>query len=137
MTNGKNINVLIVDDDEDMCIELQDILLVSKYSVDFATNGGKGLDLLNAKKYDLMLLDLKMVGIDGYDVLENVKTQYPDLKVIVMTGCILEKDIVCDDVKKILHDSEKEDILKMADFILHKPYDVEVLLAKIKELTAK
>jgi len=137
MKDVKHLNILIIDDDEDMCKELRDILSVNKYNVDIASNGGQGLDLLNRKKYNLMLLDLKMVGINGYDVLENVKTQFPDLKVIVVTGCVLNGDKVTEEIKPMVYNPQKTEILKMADFVIHKPYDVEFLLAKIKEILAR
>ncbi|TAK12490.1 MAG: response regulator transcription factor [Anaerolineae bacterium] len=78
--------ILIVDDEETARKSLLDILRLEGYQVAAAADGAKALQLLSEEPFDLMLLDLKMPGMSGLDVLDQARTAAPDTKVIMLTA---------------------------------------------------
>jgi two-component system OmpR family response regulator len=78
--------VLLVDDEEDFRETLQKRLRNRKLQVDTAENGYKALELLQAKDFDVIVLDVKMPGLDGIDTLKEIKIKKPDVEVIMLTG---------------------------------------------------
>lgn len=82
----KNIKLLLVDDEQDFVETLAERLRLRELGPDVALNGEAALSIVNDSIPDVMLLDLMMPGIDGWEVLERVKTQYPEVQVIVVTG---------------------------------------------------
>lgn len=80
--------VLIVDDDEEICDALADLLRDEGYLVEVAANGGKALDALASMPMDAILLDLSMPVMNGYEFLEH-RAADPELAktpVIVMSA---------------------------------------------------
>jgi len=78
--------ILIIDDEEivrDSCIH---ILAKNNYEIVTAKNGTEGLELLQEFKPDLALVDLKMPGLSGYEVLEKIRAYDPTIVTIVITG---------------------------------------------------
>ncbi|MCK4994404.1 MAG: diguanylate cyclase [Candidatus Omnitrophica bacterium] len=77
MNNEQNIavrdNILIVDDEEKDVEFLRRILQQENYDITIAENGKKALALLNEKKFDLVILDIILPDIDGYDVCKKIK----------------------------------------------------------------
>ncbi|MCK4311862.1 MAG: sigma-54-dependent Fis family transcriptional regulator [Candidatus Cloacimonetes bacterium] len=82
----KLTNILVIDDDKHMRDACCQILVKDHYGVSEAEDGHKGLELLKKKFYDIIILDLKMPGISGMNVLKKIKENYPDTVVIVITG---------------------------------------------------
>jgi len=78
--------ILIVDDEEVARISLSDILRLEGFTVQAAGSGEEAVNILQQEDFDVMLLDLRMPGMGGLDVLENVIDHLPDLQVIVMTA---------------------------------------------------
>ena len=78
--------VLVVDDEQDIRDACERILSRVGYQVQKASRGDEALDILNKESVDIMLLDLKMPGMDGLEVLERVRKQNTDIQVIVITG---------------------------------------------------
>ena len=78
--------VLVVDDEQDIRDASERILSRVGYQVQKASRGDEALDILNKKSVDIMLLDLKMPGMDGLDVLERIRKQNTKIQVIVITG---------------------------------------------------
>jgi DNA-binding response OmpR family regulator len=78
--------VLIVDDEKAVRESLKDVLELEEYNVNVAETGETALEMLNEFEYDLVLLDLKMPGISGVDVMHQAKRIYPNTKVIILTG---------------------------------------------------
>src|SRR5450755_2500750 len=62
---SKDASILVVDDEEDTCRNLSDILTDLGYHVDTAHDGPAALEMVRHKRYDVALLDLKMPGMDG------------------------------------------------------------------------
>lgn len=78
--------MLVVDDEESLSSMLSRVLSKAGYQVVLARNGMEGLQLLQEQSFDLVFLDMVMPGLDGAQVLREVKRHWPDLPVIVMTG---------------------------------------------------
>ena len=75
--NGKGPELLVVDDIEDNRVLLTRRLAREGYTnLTTATNGREALDLLRAKPFDLILLDIMMPDMNGYEVLENMKADW-------------------------------------------------------------
>lgn len=79
-------NILVVDDEEVMRDGCKRILSKRGWGVTLARDGQEGLDCLKKNHFDIMLLDLKMPGLSGIEVLEEVKRIDPEMLVIVITG---------------------------------------------------
>ncbi len=88
----KNIKLLLVDDEQDFVETLAERLRLRELGPDVALNGEAALSIVNDTVPDVMLLDLMMPGIDGWEVLDRVKGQYPDVQVIIVTGHGSEAD---------------------------------------------
>ena len=125
------IRILMIDDDADMCDEMTDILESDDFDVTAVCDPLKGLQLAQQNDFDLLLLDLKMPGINGYDILRRVKAMDADMKVMVITGSPLKKI-----PGRELSPEEKNEnkILELADEIVVKSSDIDLILEKIKKL---
>lgn len=78
--------ILIIDDEELVRESLGEILRLEGYTVEAAESGEVALQRLEEEPFDLLLLDLKMPGIDGVEVMHTVFKNYQDTKVILLTG---------------------------------------------------
>lgn len=78
--------VLIIDDERSIRTALRDILEIENFNVDDAEDGKAGLEMLNKKKYDLVLCDIKMPRMDGIEVLEKILEREDDIPVIMISG---------------------------------------------------
>ena len=79
--------ILIVDDERTVRDSLEMVLSYENYEVIKAANGREALALLTGEQaIDLALLDIKMPGIDGLEVLEKMKTNFPDIEVVMISG---------------------------------------------------
>ena len=81
-----NKKILIVDDDEEICLELKEILEDEGYSTSYVLDGIKGFEKIKENNYDLIIQDLKLPGIDGIELLRRIKEYNKNQKVIVLTG---------------------------------------------------
>jgi two-component system, NtrC family, nitrogen regulation response regulator NtrX len=77
--------ILVIDDDRSIRNTLKDILEHESYKVDDAENGIEGLKLVNSKKYDMILLDIKMPGMDGIETLEHIM-KVSETPVVMISG---------------------------------------------------
>lgn len=78
--------LLIVDDERNYLIVLEDLLSEEGYEVVTAETAPKALEILQSQELDLVITDMKMPGMDGMALLDNIHTQHPDLPVIMMTA---------------------------------------------------
>jgi DNA-binding NtrC family response regulator len=78
--------VLVVDDEQAVRESIRMILEYEKYSVKFAKDGRTALETLRSDPADLVLLDIKMPGMDGLEVLQEIRRQWPVLPVIMISG---------------------------------------------------
>jgi len=127
--------ILIVDDEKNIRLTLLRALESFGADLDTAVNGEEALAKLREKEFSLIMLDLRMPGIDGMDVLRKVRELRPDIKVIILTafgtveraveaiqlGAVdfLQKPFVPNEIREIVTrvmDREAIDAQKAADF---------------------
>jgi DNA-binding response OmpR family regulator len=120
----KEIKVLLVDDEEQFVKTMAERIQMRDFGPKVALNGEQALKLVEDQVPDVMVLDLKMPGIDGMEVLRRLRKAYPEVQVIILTGHGTEKD-------------EKEARKLGAYAYLQKPVDIEKLVDKIKEAYRK
>ena len=114
------IKLLIVDDEEEFLESIAKRLEMRDFDVTTASNGAQAVEITRNEKFDLALLDLKMPGMDGRQVLEILKNEHKYLEVIILTG----------------HGSVDSaiDCTKLGAFgYLPKPYELEKLLDTLKD----
>lgn len=78
--------VLVIDDEERIQKACQRLLVQEGCQVELAGNGIQGLEMIEKKHFDIVLLDLMMPGISGMQVLSDVKSRHPDTVIIIITG---------------------------------------------------
>jgi DNA-binding response OmpR family regulator len=78
--------ILLVDDDELQRITLAEILRMEGYEIQTVNSGEDAVSALQTQLFDVMVLDLKMPGIGGIEVLRNIVDKLPDLSVIILTA---------------------------------------------------
>ena len=82
----RNFSVLIVDDEDDFRSTLIKRLTKRKVNAAGVDSGMKALDFLEAEARDIVVLDVKMPGMDGIETLTRIKQKYPLTEVIMLTG---------------------------------------------------
>ena len=116
--------ILVVDDEEALRTVLSSELKGEGYDVDTAADGDEAISVVQNKKFDLLLLDIKMPKVDGFEVFKFVKKSFPSIKVIMLTGFA--------DLKNAI-ESKK---LGAEDFV-SKPYDLVDLLTTIERVLSE
>ena len=124
--------LLLIDDDEELCAELTEVLGAEGYEVDTAFDGLRGLQYLKSRQYHIIILDLKLPGLNGYEVLESFRKIAKPAKVLVLSGKPLGEPLLKE--AGILR-GEEEKVLNMADAVMNKPFMVKEFLQQIKTLT--
>jgi DNA-binding NtrC family response regulator len=79
-------DILIVDDEEVVRLAYARTLASARCNVEMAWNGKNALDAMERHSFDVVLLDLRMPGMDGITVLKTMKQKWPESEVIVITG---------------------------------------------------
>lgn len=82
----KNIVILVIDDEESMRDSCSQIIVKEGFQVETAEDGSSGLKKIKEIKPDLVLIDLKMPGINGFEILEKLKEVDPNIIPVVITG---------------------------------------------------
>ena len=115
--------ILIVDDEPSIVIPIQFLMEQQGYSVLVAENGEDALDVIYKYKPDLILLDIMLPRIDGYEVCEIVRLNpdYRDIKIIFLTAKGREVEIA-------------KGLALGADAYITKPFSNTELVAKVKAL---
>lgn len=121
----KEIKVLLVDDEEDFVRTLAERLELrgEQLGSDIALDGETALRTVEKGIPDVMVLDLRMPGIDGLEVLKRTKEKYPHVQVIILTGHGSDKD------------EEEARRLGAYDY-LQKPVAIDKLVESIKKAFA-
>ena len=86
------LKVLIVDDDAGVCQSLKDLLVAEGCCVETAESGVHGLEWLQRQSFDLVLSDVVMPDMDGYELYQAIKRETPALPVVLMTAFNYDKD---------------------------------------------
>ena len=116
-----NKRLLIVDDDKQIRELLSFDIAQSGYIVDCATDGQEGLKKALENNYDLILLDVMMPKINGYDVCKNIRIAKPDVPILMLTA------------KGTIED-KTEGFDCGADDYLIKPFEIQEVLLRIRAL---
>jgi len=112
--------ILVIDDEEIVRISCKKCLIPEGIDVDVAANAREGITLTQTNRYDLVLTDLKMPGIDGMDFLVEMKRNQPDAKVIMITGYSTVEHAV--------------KALKLGAYnYIEKPFTPDTLIAAVRE----
>jgi DNA-binding response OmpR family regulator len=114
----KPVRILVVDDDHDLLEMIQEALEIEGYNVTLSDNGREALERLTQDKPDLVLLDIKLPGTDGYQVLQQIRAT-STVPVIMLTA-VQEPHSV----------SRSLDL--GADDYVRKPFSVQELMAHIR-----
>lgn len=86
MEQHDKISILILDDEKQFTEELVGFFKDSDYEAFEANNVGDGRRILNEKKIDLLILDVRLPGVSGLDILKEVKEQHPSMEVIIISA---------------------------------------------------
>jgi len=129
-------SVLVVDDDLIECRSLSEFLKLDGYQVDSATSGHEALDKLKKASFDIVLTDVNMPEITGFDLLNEVNKNYPSTVVILITGYgqiegavraikegaydYITKPLIDDGVKMIINRALEQQQLKKENIQLKK-----------------
>ncbi len=118
------IKILLVDDEAEFVKTLTERIRIRGLDADFAFSGEAALTMLTDSLPDVMVLDLKMPGMEGLEVLRLVRRQYPKLPVLILTG----------------HGSERDEVearrIGAFDY-LQKPMDIDTLIERIRHAVAQ
>ena len=118
------IKVLLVDDEEDLSLVLAERLEMRGFDAKGVISSEEALNLIKEYEFDVMVIDVKMPGIGGVDLMRRVKHQYPKTQVILFTG----------------HGSSKEGELGISegafDYLI-KPIKIEDLIEKIEKAVGR
>ena len=118
--NGSE-TILVVDDEPSLIKLTSNILHIHGYKIFAAENGRQALEILDNENIDLMLSDVIMPEMDGYELAEIVQKKYPQMKIQMASG--FSDDRHENMVDKSLHEN-----------MLHKPYHSTTLLKRLREL---
>ena len=114
---GPHVRVMVVEDSEDIRTLLEELLEAEGYSLVFATNGEEGLETAQRERPDLILMDLSLPGMDGWETVYRLR-QLPEFKatpVIALTAHATRKD-------------EERALAAGCTGYVSKPFDMEKLL---------
>ncbi|MHC1700903.1 MAG: response regulator [Humidesulfovibrio sp.] len=116
---SKKIKLLLVDDEENFINTLAERMQMRDMGSDVAHDGETALEMVKDEAPDVMVLDLRMPGIDGVEVLRKVKKAHPHVQVIILTGHGSEQD--------------QELCMQLGAYEYHKkPVDIDRLVKSIK-----
>ena len=116
----KKIKLLLVDDEENFVITLAERLKMRDVPSRVVYSGEEALEAVQADAPDVVVLDLRMPGIDGMEVLRKVRKSNPEVRVVILTG----------------HGNEaiEEEVKKLGAFHYHKkPVEIDELLGTVKK----
>ena len=112
-------HVLVVDDDDELRTTLAEQLLGEGYTITLAEDGERAINTIKEKNVDVAVVDVKMPKVNGFEVLEFVKKNYPKVKVIMLTAYA--------DIRNVNKCKELG-----ADDVIEKPYDIGDLFDSIR-----
>jgi len=115
------MRILIVEDEPDLLRSIAQALREEGYAVDTAGSGPQGLTLARDHKPDLVILDVMLPGLDGYEVLRRLRSADEDVPVLMLTA----RDDAADEVKGLDEGAD--------DYVI-KPFTFDVLAARVKAL---
>jgi two-component system response regulator (stage 0 sporulation protein F) len=115
-----NEKILIVDDQYGIRILLNEVFQKAGYQTFQAANGFQALEIVDKHKPDLVLLDMKIPGMDGIEILKRMRVVEPDIRVIIMTA-YGELDMI----------QEAKDLGALTHFA--KPFDIDEIRDAVRK----
>jgi DNA-binding NtrC family response regulator len=115
-----NLRVLLIDDEEELVATMKERLEMRGIAAEAVTTGSEGLECFRNAPFDVVVVDLKMPGLGGTEVVEQMRAERPQVKVLLITG----------------HGSghgELDELANRGYTILLKPFRIERLIAMICE----
>jgi len=116
----KKASILVIEDEEDVRYLLRDILTDAGHNVEVAKDGSEGIEIFKKKKFDLVLTDLGMPRMSGWEVAEKVKSINEKVSVALITGWNVALD-----------SSEMND--SGINLVIQKPFKMEQVLSLVQE----
>src|SRR5438132_14253909 len=117
-------SILIVDDDSGAIETLTDIFAAKQYRVGTASSGDEAVGLVRRSRYDAVLMDILMPGLNGVEAMKAMKAARPDIDVIMMTAFTR-------------HQLVEEARRATALAVLAKPLDLDQVLALVDDATRR
>jgi PAS domain S-box-containing protein len=118
---GPAHRILVLDDEENICEILKEFLSRDGHEVVTAGEGESGLELLKTRDFDILITDLNMPGVSGWDIACRVREQFPDTYIIMLTGWGIQVE----------QRNRREHIV---DRIMNKPIDFSLLSQIVTEV---
>jgi len=112
-------NILIIEDEEAIRNGLIDVLIFHGFSTDFAADGNTGLDKALTGKFDLILLDVMLPGMDGFAICEAIRKEDREQPIIMLTAKTGDEDII-------------QGLQLGADDYVAKPFSIAQLILRIQ-----
>ncbi len=115
--------ILIVDDEPNIVVPLEFLMKQNDYDVETAGTGETALDLISNFKPDLILLDIMLPGMDGYEVCQKIRQEkeFSNIKIVFLSAMARSIDIA-------------KGMGLSADDYITKPFATDFVVSKVKEL---
>ncbi len=117
--NWREKTILVVEDEEFNYLFIEEVLSGTEVKILWALNGKEAVAICETQKIDLVLMDLKMPIMDGYEATKMIKSQKQELPIIAQTAFAMAGD-------------EKKILGAGCDAYLKKPLDIKLLLSTIQ-----
>jgi len=115
----RKLRILIVEDEEAIRTGLGDVLVFHGYEVDCVADGNEGLDKALSGSFDLILLDIMLPGMDGFEICNRIRSQDRDQPIIMLTARSSDEDII-------------QGLSLGADDYVAKPFSVAQLVLRVQ-----
>lgn len=115
----KGTKILLVEDEESLAVGLEYNLIEEGYIVNWANNGREAIDLFEKEKFDLIILDIMLPYVNGFEVAERVRKSDPQIPILMLTAKTESGDKV-------------KGLEKGADDYMTKPFHLQELLLRVK-----
>ena len=115
----KNNKILLVEDEETLAIGLEYNLKEEGYNVKWAKNGREAVDLYESENFDLVILDIMLPYLDGFEIAERIRRSDPKLPILMLTARTEKADMV-------------KGLEKGVDDYVTKPFHLDELLLRVK-----
>jgi two-component system response regulator RegX3 len=117
--NKRPVNILVVEDEEAIRSGLIDVFVFHGYEVDSAATGPEGLEKALTGKFDLILLDIMLPGMDGYQICNEIRNQDRDQPIIMLTAKTSDEEII-------------QGLKLGADDYVAKPFSIQQLVLRVE-----
>ena len=119
-----NLNLLLIDDELELVTTLVERLEIRGIQAEAAGNGRDALERVRQKKFDVVVADLKMPIMSGLEVMQTLHEEFPEIKVVLITG-------------HGSSDDASQQLVEQADGMLLKPFSIDSLIEKVQEVVQR